>query len=131
MLPAISSIDTLLIEVDYDPGHGLLVHAATALVRQKIVPSPAIGMLLLQPGLFQSDLPHLSGSDPEPDLVPLRDYLLRFYEDGHPCVFVRSPTEPGKATEISWIRLADLCSVPYERVGGSTLFVSRQPPESA
>ena len=129
VLPAISSIDTLLIEVDYDPGHGLLVHEATALVGQSIVPSPAIGMLLLQPDVFRSDLPHLSGSDPEPDLAPLRDYLLKFYDEGHRCAFVRSSSEPEEASAISWVRLADLCSVPYERIGGSTLFVSRRPPE--
>ena len=35
----------------------------------------------------------------------------------------------GDAPEINWVRLEDLCSVPYQAVAGSTLFVSGLTPD--
>ena len=40
VIPAVSSIDTMLAELGYDPAHGMLIHEATGLVRRRIPRRP-------------------------------------------------------------------------------------------
>jgi uncharacterized protein len=121
--PAISSLDTLLCEVGYDPAGGLLIHEATALVAEGIAPLPSIGLLLLQPGAFGTDLAHLTAQFSGFDLTPLKEHLSRFYPPGQSCAFVRSATQAGETPRIFRVQLQDLTSAPYESVAGSTLFL--------
>jgi len=121
--PAISSLDTLLCEVGYDPAGGLLIHEATALVAEGISPLPSIGLLLLQPGAFGTDLAHLTAQFSGFDLTPLKEHLSRFYPPQQSCVFVRSATQAGETPRIFRVQLQDLTSAPYESVAGSTLFL--------
>lgn len=122
--PAISSLDTILAEVGYDPADGLLVHEATALVFQGLPLLPSFAALLLQPSAFGSSITHYSDGW-RADLSPLRDYLLRFYAAEHECAFVRSSSANGQLAEIAWQRVGNLTLVPTEALMGSTLFIPR------
>lgn len=124
VVPGISSLDTILAEVGYDPADGLLVHEATALVFQGLPLLPSFAALLLQPSAFGTSATHYS-DEWRADLSPLRDYLLRFYSAEHACAFVRSSSTSGELPAISWQQVGDLTSVPTEALVGSTLFVPR------
>lgn len=124
VVPAVSCLDTLLAELDYDAAGGLLVHDATSLVAQNVALVPSVATLLLQPDVFGSDRAHLSPEFTGADLTRLRDHLLQFYAPEHRCAFIRSATEPGQRHRISWVQLRDLASVPDRAVPGSTLFLS-------
>jgi precorrin-6B methylase 1 len=122
VVPAISCIDTILAEVGYDPANGLLVYEAHALVRQALPLIPTFATLLLQPSAFGSDATHYSTSW-SPNLAPLRDHLLRFYQPTYPCAFVRSVSLHGGPGQIYWIELGNMTSAPFDAVAGSTLYV--------
>lgn len=122
VLPAISSLDTILAELGYDPANGFFVHEATALVRRHVPLQPAITTLLLQPSLFGSDLAHLT-ADWRPDLAPLRDYLLQFYAKEQECGFIRSSTKPNDESTICWTKVGDITAVAFEALASSSLLL--------
>jgi uncharacterized protein YabN with tetrapyrrole methylase and pyrophosphatase domain len=88
--PAISSIDTVLVDVLYDPAKGLQIYEATTFVREKIAFDTRAALLLLQPSVFGSRMPRLTASAPAPDLSALVTALRLSYPDDHPVQFVRS-----------------------------------------
>jgi uncharacterized protein YabN with tetrapyrrole methylase and pyrophosphatase domain len=122
VLPAISSIDTLLAEVEFEPADGLFIHEASAVVRFKIPLMPSMGVMLLQPSLFLSERAHLSLSE-LPKLELLRDYLLLYYGGDHRCAFVRSASSESGEAQIAWVTISGLAEAPAEVVAGSSLFI--------
>jgi len=123
VIPAVSSIDTMLAELGYDPAHGMLIHEATGLVRRRIPVVRSVALMLLQPAVFDVNVAIIAGDSAGPDLSPLRDYLCEFYAPEHRCAFIRSASNIGERDLVTWTTLRDLASVPYQRVAGSTLFV--------
>ncbi len=123
VLPAISCLDTILAEVEYDPAGGLSVHEATSLVMREIALVPAIATLILQPGAFLSDRAHLSIASVPADLSRLLDYLMQFYPATHSCAFVRSAAAVSDDPRVHWFTLKDMSEVPRAHFAGSTLFV--------
>jgi hypothetical protein len=122
VVPAISSIDTILAEVGYDPANGLLVYEAYGMVMQGLPIIPSSATLLLQPSAFGSDLTHYQSSW-TPDLSPLRDHLLYYFDPAHPCAFVRSQSLQGAPPQICWKALGEMTSASADEVAGSTLFL--------
>ena len=122
ILPGISSIDTVLAELGYDPASGLLIHEATSVVKRKLQLLPGVATLLLQPSAFGTSVAHLNGGW-RPDLAPLQEYLLQFHAPEHDCAFVRSPQDESSASQVSWTKLRDLASTPLSALRGSTLFL--------
>jgi hypothetical protein len=128
ILPAISSLDTMLAELACEPASGLVIHDATGLVRRKIPLVPSVALILLQISVFLSDRAHISLEQGRPDLGPLRDYLLQYFPAEHKCAVVRSSAISTEPPEITWMGLSDLVSVPTDRSAGATLFVPRVEP---
>jgi precorrin-6B methylase 1 len=122
VLPAISSLDTILAEIGYDPASGFFVHEATALVRRQVPLQPAITTVLLQPSLFGSDVAHLT-PDWRPDLAPLRDHLLQFYAKEQECGFIRSSSKADDESTICWTKVGDLSAVTFEALANSSLLL--------
>ena len=61
--PAVSSINSVLIDVDYDPASGVrIIEGTTALVRQTRF-IPEIAALIFQPGVFGTFYPRLTVDD--------------------------------------------------------------------
>jgi uncharacterized protein YabN with tetrapyrrole methylase and pyrophosphatase domain len=125
IVPAISCLDTLLAEVQYDPASGLVVHDATGLVRRKIPLLKSVPLVLLQISVFMSDRAHISLEQGRPDLGPLRDYLVRYFSETHQCAVVRSSSSSTDTSHITWIALNDLPSLPIDVLAGASLFVPR------
>lgn len=126
-LPGISSFDTIFAELGFDPAEGLFVHEATSVIARNIALQPAVATLLLQPGVFGSQIAHTETPYAELNLARLRDYLLRFFAPEHRCAFVRSAEARGLRSQEAWVHLANLASVPYDTVVGSTLFIPAVP----
>ncbi len=123
VLPAISCLDTILGDVEYDPARGLFVYEATGLVRRNVGIPPNTPVLLLQPSVFNIDHALLSVNTEGPNLSPLRDYLLNFYDRSHRCAFVRSASRLSGPAQIVWREIGDISSLPYRDIAGSTLFI--------
>jgi precorrin-6B methylase 1 len=125
IVPAISSVDTLLAELAYDPATGLLVHDSTGIVLRKIPLVDSVALILLQPSTFLSDRAQLSLNHGAPDLSPLRDYLGRYFPLTHRCALVRSSALAARPPDITWTTLSDLPEVPMSVLAGASLFLPR------
>ncbi len=123
VIPAISSIDTMLAELGFDPAHGMLIHEATGLVRRRIPLHRTVAAMLLQPAVFDVNVAIIDAGSKGPDLSPLRDYIAEFHAPDHKCAFIRSSSGFGEPDLVTWTALRDLTNVPYDRIAGSTLFV--------
>lgn len=121
VVPGISSLDTIFAEVGYDPANGLMVYEANALVNTGVPILTNLAALLLQPGVFGSNLAHLSGSW-RPDLVPLRDYICQFHAPQHECAFVWSSNSHDGRHMMWRCKVGELESMPAE-ARPSTLFI--------
>jgi Tetrapyrrole (Corrin/Porphyrin) Methylases len=123
IVPAISSLDTLLAEVAYDPASGLAVHDATGLVRRRLPLAKSVALVLLQISVFMSDRAHISLGRGGPGLGPLRDHLVKYFPATHRCAVVRSSAILTEQPSIIWSRLSDLASIPADSLAGASLFV--------
>ena len=123
IVPGISSLDTLLAQIPYDPCYGLVVHEATALARDKIPLNPSLATVLFQPSIFGSDLTHHSKQYAGPHLKDLSAHLLRFYPAQHRCALVYSALSGSDAARTVWETLENLDSISFDSLRGSTLFI--------
>ncbi|WP_353017094.1 SAM-dependent methyltransferase [Mesorhizobium sp. M1405] len=121
--PAISSIDTILAILEYEPAGGLFIHEATGLVRRNVGLDPSAATLLLQPSVFLSDRAHFRPHSFNLDLSPLCEYLRRFFPEDHLCAFVYSPEVSSETSRVSWVELKNLAAARPQTIMGATLFV--------
>jgi uncharacterized protein YabN with tetrapyrrole methylase and pyrophosphatase domain len=122
VLPGISSIDTILSDILYEPAKGLQIFDATTFVRRDMKIDGRAGLLLLQPGVFGVDMPRLTSDAPAPRLSALRDALSKTYPSDHPAVLIRTATATMTEREFR-TSVGDLGSVPSVALGASTLWV--------
>jgi hypothetical protein len=122
IIPGLSSIDTILVDVRYDPAHGLQVHEASAFARTGTRIDTRAALLLLQLSVFGTRMPRLKRDCPGPDLRPLQAALTAIYPETHCALFVRSggPAMRRRVVETEIGRIADVS--PDEVLGGS-LFI--------
>ncbi|HEX2259975.1 MAG TPA: SAM-dependent methyltransferase [Actinomycetota bacterium] len=94
VLPAISSLDTMLIDLDVDPAmNGLQMYEATdLLVKQRPLQSD-VPCLIWQIGAVESVLYSSAPSKPE-RFFKILDYLLQFYPPEHEVTAVYSTNHP-------------------------------------
>lgn len=126
VLPGVSSIDTVLVDVRHEPASGLQVFDTAAVVRGNIVLRSDIAALLLQPGAFATAYPalHLQDlADQLPALSRLRDQLLLSYAPNQECKLVRSSTSPATAGHIYRLVLSELSEVTAEALADTSLFI--------
>jgi uncharacterized protein YabN with tetrapyrrole methylase and pyrophosphatase domain len=109
--PGISSLDTILIDLDLDPGlNGLQIYDANALLVENRSLDPEVPCLILQPDAVESAFHTRAPSRPS-RFRRLEAHLLRFYPPDHTVTSVRSSTHPlfeGERTTFELSRLSEL-----------------------
>jgi uncharacterized protein YabN with tetrapyrrole methylase and pyrophosphatase domain len=122
VVPGISSIDTILADVDYEPAGGLQVFDATGFVTRGMRIDPRAGLLLLQPSVFGTSMPRLNASAPAPDLSTLQAALCESYDPAHQAYLVRSAS--GRmAKRIMPVAIGELDRVAAADLAASTLWI--------
>ncbi|MET9444155.1 SAM-dependent methyltransferase [Streptomyces sp. NPDC006610] len=94
VLPAVSALDTMIIDLDFDPAiDGLQMYEATdLLVRQRPLQTD-VPCMLWQVGAVESVLYSSAPNSPE-RFFRIKDYLLRFYPPEHEVAAVYSSPHP-------------------------------------
>lgn len=123
ILPAVSSFDTLLCDLEVDYGYGLQMFDATTMLLRGWRPNPYIPLLVFQLATVLDSA--VVNREPSPrSLEPLAARLRQFYPPDHECVIVRSAATPLEGPQKAIVRLDELdlkLSVPlWER---PTLYV--------
>jgi precorrin-2 methylase len=130
VLPGVSSIDTVLVDLEHEPASGLQIFDTGTLVARGIVLRSDTAALLLQPGAFATVYPALSIEDIEsqrPALPRLRDHLLRSHPASLECQLVRSSTSAAGRPHIYRIQVGDLGDATAEALADTSLFIPAAP----
>lgn len=107
VLPAVSSFDTLLCDLEEDLGYGVQIYCAENLVDHQYRIDPRVPLVLFQ--LTQFKERKLIHSAPDPSIFgPLVDYLLGYYPGSHACTMVHSSTHLLEPAERFQLRLDEL-----------------------
>jgi len=129
VLAAISSFDTIFVDLLIDVAPGLQIYEASAIMLHNIELRTDIPCLLLQPHVFGTLYVAGDNKPTAEVLKPLRDYLLKFYDEDHEITSVTSATSRTKKAIIKKYplgHLGDPQSPLYEI--GASLFI---PPSTA
>lgn len=122
-LPSVSSVDTVLNDVGYDPARGVLIVEGTHAVMHRTPFVPTVATLIFQPSVFGTFRPRFSLDGPGVDLTPLRRHLDRHFPGEHPVAFVTSSSDRRVAARIHWTTVGLIADTPYPYVAGSTVFI--------
>ncbi len=108
VLPAVSSFDTILCDLEIDYGYGLQMFDATTLIREQWKPNPAIPMLVFQ--LATTLNGNVVFSDPDSSVLkPLVNHLLETYSPEHNCIVLHSSShiiERSTQVEVELVNLS-------------------------
>lgn len=119
----ISSIDSVLCDLGYDPVDGLVIIEGQTAIRRHVRLQPEVATLVMQPGTFGSGMPHMRPGDEAIDLTPLGQYLESAYGPDHPFAFVRSIGSHGLEPMVFWSVLSKIVRCDPDLLRSSCIFV--------
>ena len=123
VVPGISSIDTVLVDLRQEPGPGLQIYEASCFVGSGVKPDTRYGCLLMQVGVFGTNYAVLGREPHVQALAPLKKYLLQFYPAAHLTVLVRSAAREDRGASIHHVSVESLDHVPANLQQGASLFI--------
>lgn len=109
ILPAISSFDTILCDIQRDYGYAVQVFDATTLVANAYAVNSQVPLLVFQIATVMSS--HIQREPPDPNsLRPLMDHLLRYYPGDTECLILHSATQLLELRSQQSLRVCELSS---------------------
>ena len=123
VFPAISSFDSILIDVGYDPMAGVQLVEASAAVHDDVRLNPHLACLVYQPYALGSRLPSGASSKGPPALEKLQEYLCSLWAPSHTLAVVISHAEADGSAAITWTKVGALVDVGADQLAGGTLFI--------
>jgi uncharacterized protein YabN with tetrapyrrole methylase and pyrophosphatase domain len=99
VLPGISAIDCLYVDIGLDPSEdGLQIFEATDVLIREFELNPEVPTFLLQIGSVESTLYSMEESEPE-RFTNIKEHLQQFYPDDHPLYLLQTATYPISKSE--------------------------------
>jgi uroporphyrin-III C-methyltransferase len=122
VLPGVSALDTLFVDLELDPAPALQLYEATAALVYRYELRPDVPCFLLQVGMLETGLyaPHTSNPA---RFNRLKEYLLQFYPDDHYVAFALSSTNPVARPKIIRYAIRDIEHITETEHGLMTLYV--------
>lgn len=123
MMPGISALDTLFVDLSFDPASmGLIQFEANYCLMFRPKLDPAVPCLIWQPGAVETRGYNPARSKPE-RFFRLRDYLLEFYPPEHKIAFATSASNPLVDPEVIWTEVGSFPEIAGSITGISTMFI--------
>ena len=97
IVPSVSSIDTLLCDLQVEMAPGLQIYEASWIVAAEVTLNVSAAVILVQVGTFGSLRAHYRQRPTARSLEPLSEYLRVFYPPSHPVSLVCSGSPQGRA----------------------------------
>lgn len=123
ILPGISSLDTLFVDLRFDPcTQGVQMYEATdILLRQRPLQND-VPCFIWQIGAVESRLYSTAQSSPS-RFSRIRDYLLKFYPPNHPMIAVYSSSMPLVPSALTEFTLDTIEGIAADLHQGVTVFI--------
>ena len=124
VIPAISFIDTILVDLQQELAPGMQTYEASWFVGMNIRPDTRLSCLLVQTSTFATSYPILDGRHPKKSaLMSLKEYLLKFYPDEHLVALVRSGISWDDSANICPVKIGDLDNISSLDQLGASMFI--------
>lgn len=125
-LPAVSSMDTLLIDSPVDLGHGAQMLETSRFVHSRLTVDPRVPLVLFQAGDFGTTRLR-SGMGPSSERFKLLEQqLLVWYRDDHPAHIVLSAWRAGMRARVTDVTVGTLTAHAQDLHTGTTLVIPPQ-----
>jgi tetrapyrrole methylase family protein / MazG family protein len=125
VLPAISALDCLMVDLNLDPNeHGLVQYEVNYALLYRPSLDPNVPCLLWQVGSAESTLYAMPPRTPN-RFVRLRNYLRQFFPAEHVVALAVTATRPEAESDVTWLTLRDLPDAYYLIQGLTTLYIPR------
>jgi tetrapyrrole methylase family protein / MazG family protein len=123
MLPGVSALDTLFVDLHLDPSdRGLVQYEANYCLLFRPQLDPAVPCLIWQPGAVET-----RGYNPRPSkperFYRLRDYIRQFYPGEHKLSLTTCASNPLVDPEMIWSTVDEFPSLGSTITGLSTMFI--------
>jgi len=123
ILPGISALDCLIVDLDIDLGtNGIVMYETNYVLVHRPPLDPFIPCLLWQAGVAETRLYSSKPSRPE-RFQRLQDYLLQYYRHTHKIALAISATSPQVGPHITWVHVDQLVQSYKNITALSTLFI--------
>ena len=123
VLPGISSLDTLCIDLNIDYGEGLQVHEASDLVENEQLLNPHIHTLIFQIAEFNCYTTSDTPSTEVGRFKPIERYLMKYFPADQPIIIAFSDDGDGSGAFLLKSRLRKLDSLRRRIFLGTTLYI--------
>ena len=123
IVPGISFIDTMLVDLEQEMAPGFQIYDTSWVVGAEMQPNARTACILVQIGLFCKNYLVIDTMPQATALEALRDYLLKFYPSDHLIVLVRSRTEGASQPFVRPLTLGKLATVPGDCQLGTSLYI--------
>lgn len=123
IIPGISSVDTVLVDLQQELAPGLQIYEASWFVGAEVRPDTRFFTLLIQTSVFGTNYP-IIGREPRSNaLSGLKEYLLQFCPQEHPIILVRSGSVWNEPPSIHTAPLCKLDSIPGAVQHGASMLI--------
>ena len=122
ILPGVSAMDCLFVDLKVDPAEGLQMYEATDLLLRQIPLFPYIPCLIWQIGAVETRLYSQSTSKPE-RFSRTKNYLLKYYPPDHKVTAVYSSSFPLVPSQLTTFALKDMEMYAQDLSSGVTLYI--------
>lgn len=122
IVPSVSSIDTLLCDLQVEMAPGLQIYEASWVVGAEVRLNVSTAVILVQMGLFGTLRAHYRQRPTARSLQPLSDYLRAFYPPTHQVTLVCSGNGPG-GPRMRRFALDELARVGDAELLGGSLYI--------
>ena len=124
VIPGISSIDSILVDLRRDIAPGLQIFDASFLIAKKIILRPDIPCLLMQLTAFCTNYVTVGYQPLAATYAPLREYLLSFYPGEHELMYITSAVRKHSKARITRFLLRDFGGTEDKpQIPGASLFI--------
>lgn len=122
IIPGISAMDCLFVDLKLDPSHGLQVYEATDLVLRRRPLQRDVPCLIWQIGALESPFYSAARSKPE-RFSRFKDHLLQYYPAEHKAVAIFSSTRSGVESNRLAFTVGEVGSQSSRIHQGMTLYI--------
>ena len=122
VLPGISALDCIFVDLGLDPCAGLVMYEANDLLLRRYPLLPDVPCLIWQPGTVESELFTLRQNKPA-RFLRLKRYLLECYPPDHEVTIITCATNPAVDAKITKVALGDIETQHVRLHQGTTLYI--------
>ena len=128
MLPAVSSLDCMLVDLGVDPSEGLMMYECNEMLLYRRPLLTDMHCIIWQPGSVESEVFTKRINLPE-RFLRLKAYLLQFYPRDHVVTIITCSLNPIVESKLTKVPLDELETINIQMHAGSTMYIPRLDPK--